>query len=1052
MDINCFLLTRSCIRYLKTRLQALLITAALFGLLVAVSCGGGGSSAGTPPPPPPTPDFQLAVSPTTQALVAGGSSSVSLSATALNGFSSQISVQVTGQQGGVTVSPQNFILTPGTPQSITLTAAANTPTSSVTVDLAGSSGSLAHSTQLALSVSGSYSGPPVRTRYVRTDATTIYSLWLNQHWEVYDSVTARFFVTDPFSNHVFVLDDVTESEVGSISVPGAYGIDEAPDHSALYVGTLLGDVYVIDPASMVVTHRYLASQIGPSGFQAWVALALADGRLALLSPVDSSAGASSYALWDPANNSISVCASGTCGGGNGISGFTTSVDRTKLIVGTIFTNGPLSVVDTTTGQAVSGTAFDSSHILASPDGKYIILPGSNSDAVVYDSQTLSQVADISVSGDTSSASGFAISADSTTLYTSGNDHGGFVYAYSLPAGTALGWVPDMVVIPQGGGAAVGPIATPYLLAVDGTGLFAGPLEEGVGFVDVTALHTGSGATQFENGYLVPTTGPVSGGTATQNVDPNPVGTLKSVYFGSQQATNLFLGPQFAINATTPSGLAGPVDVYNFTADGGMQLLPEAFSYGPTILQVTPNIATQEGGGTGYIYGYGFGGNATGVPSDLQVTVTGMPATITSYNYFGYPGRAAPYPMELLTYTIPPGTAGATDIAVTTSSGSTTSHAALTYIPSTQQFPLPGSQLAQGIYDAHRGVYYFTDLASVQVFSRTQGKWLSPIALPPPQGAIQRLWGISLSPNGSQLAVSDASAGVIYLLNPSNPTSVKTFAVQVSNPAGNLNPSGLAVSDSGIVYYAMFGGGTGYYKLNTNTGTITNYETGPASQDGSYQRVVIASDNSTVFFNSDGHLASLDTASDVLTQAPSTFCCGNNELSLSNDQLQLLASSYLYDKALNPSSFYALNDREIQYTSYVYGAKMSADGRFAFQPSTSGIDLMDGTLGNLLQRVSLPFSLSTNYDALVDDGQDNVLAVITGANGSGIAIVDLSSIPEPPILPYNKRAFQAQRLIGAENYQQAWQNQSTRSSMAKGSAAVRLRTVPHVTKSFRPITK
>ncbi len=1022
-------------------------------LSLLVGCGGGGSAGSPPPPPPPpSPDFRLAVSPTTQSLSAGSSGSVSLSATALNGFSSQINVRVTGQQGGVSVSPQNFTLTPGSPQSITFTAAVNTPTSGVAVDLSGSSGSLAHTAQLTLSVSGSYSGPPVRTRYVRTDATTIYMLWLNQHWEVYDSPTARFFVTDPFSNHVFVLDDVTESEIASISVPGAYGIDETPDHSALYVGTLIGDVYVIDPVSMKITRRYLASEIGANGFQAWIALALADGRLALLGQQNILGGTVGYAVWNPSDNSISVCVTGACGGGGGEafgSTLATTADRAKILTGF---RGSFFVIDPSTQQVSQVPAFNADHILTSPDGKYIILPGSNSDAVVYDAHTLNQVADFSVAGDASSASGFAVSEDSSTLYTSGNDHGGFVYAYSLPTGKALGWTPDMVVIPQGGGLAVGPIATPYMLAVDGTGLFAGPLEEGVGFVDVASLQTTSGATQFENGYLIPPTGPASGGTATQNADPNAVGTLKSVYFGSQQATSLSLGPQFAINATTPPGPAGPVDVYTFTSDGGMQLLPEAFSYGPTILQVTPSMATQEGGGTGYIYGYGFGTNAKGVPADLQVTVNGSPATITSYNYFGYLYLAAPYPMEVLTYTIPPSASGASDVTVTTTSGSAISRGGLTYVPTTQQFSLAGAELVQGIYDPHRALYYFTDNSQIEVFSRTQGKWMSPLAIPAPQGATQRLWGISLSPDGSKLAVSDASAGVVYLLNPSNPSSIKTFSVQVSNPSGNLNPCGLAVSNSGIVYYALFGGAAGYYKLDTNSGTITSYGTGPAEPDGAYVRAIITADNSTVFFNSIGYLASVDTATDVLSLAAvKPLCCGNNELSLSNNQLQIVSSSYLYDTALNAESFYALNDREIQYISYVYGAKMSADGRMVFQPSTNGIDVLDGRVGNLLERISLPFPLSTNYDALIDDGQNNVLVAITGANGSGIAVVDLSSIPEPPVLPYNRRAFQTPRPKSSEEYPRPWQKPSTRPSTAKRSATGQVRTVPHVTKPFRAIS-
>jgi hypothetical protein len=87
---------------------------------------------------------------------------------------------------------------------------------------------------------------------------------------------------------------------------------------------------------------------------------------------------------------------------------------------------------------------------------------------------------------------------------------------------------------------------------------------------------------------------------------------------------------------------------------------------------------------------------------------------------------------------------------------------------------------------------------------------------------------------------------------------------------------------------------------------------------------------------------------------------------------------------------------------VYGAKLSPDGSLLFQPSTNGIDVLDGRLGNLLQRVSLAVSLSSNYDALVSDGKDNIPIAITGASGDGVALVDLTSIKRPPPLPYTNR--------------------------------------------------
>ena len=102
-----------------------------------------------------------------------------------------------------------------------------------------------------------------------------------------------------------------------------------------------------------------------------------------------------------------------------------------------------------------------------------------------------------------------------------------------------------------------------------------------------------------------------------------------MYFGSRPATNL-AGDAGIISATSPSGAAGPVDVSVFTADGGMQIIPDGFSYGPTILEVTPDISTAEGGGTGVIYGYGFGLlSAMTIPADLRVSVGGKNAAISA---------------------------------------------------------------------------------------------------------------------------------------------------------------------------------------------------------------------------------------------------------------------------------------------------------------------------------------------------------------------------------------------------------------------------------------
>jgi WD40 repeat protein len=364
-------------------------------------------------------------------------------------------------------------------------------------------------------------------------------------------------------------------------------------------------------------------------------------------------------------------------------------------------------------------------------------------------------------------------------------------------------------------------------------------------------------------------------------------------------------------------------------------------------------------------------------------------------------------LESIAYTIPPGAAGnSVNVSITTGAGMATATNALSYLPATQQFPMQGSALAQGIYDSYTDLYYFTDATQLQVFSRSQGKWLAPVPIAPPAGASERLWGLALSPNGTMMAVADVGSGVIYLLNPASPSTVKTFPT--SSIYGQTLPSGVAVSDSGVVYYTTAGQGSGYldnfFKLDTDTGKITDYGIeGPETPGEALLRTEISSDNSTVFFNDQGYVFSINTATDKLLPAANTegCCYGNYELALSSNQAQFTASDYIYDFDLNGESYYALNDRELLNILYVYGAKFSPDGRLLFQSSANGIDVFGNGTGSLQNRISLPESLSPNYDALVGDGSDNILVAITGT-GDGIAQIDLTSIVEPQPLPGVRR--------------------------------------------------
>lgn len=1039
---------------------------------VACGCGGGSSS----PPPPATGDFSIAANPTTVTVFPDYGTPVSISVAAVDGFSSSVSVQVSGLPAGVTASPAVFNVAPGSTQNVLLSASQSASVTTTTATFTGTSDSISHAASVSVSVSQeTVESLPTRTRYVRTDATTEYFLSLNTHWEIFNSATSRFFVTDPYGNHVFVFDSATETEIGSIVVPGAYGIDQTPDGSALYVGTLIGDVYTIDPVSMTVTQRDMASQIGPYGFQSLIALPLSNGSIALLGAaggIPSVDGSSSFAVWNPTSNSITIYASSygsgqlhgvpvtqVCGPMQNVFGFAVTMDRTAVIVGDGET---LCEVNPTTGQdnyVSTESGGGSGKIFLSPDGNDIAIGIPGGQIALYNARTLALINAFPITPNPGSSFSLVFSLDSKTLFVS-NDN--TVYAYSAATGQQIGWLSNIYLPPSSGGSASGPINSPDFEAFDNSGLLAGPLEEGFGFVDTTTLQTGPVGWQFTNAYLTPGTGTTSGGTQVQWSLPNTPTTLNPfIYFGGNKAPTVAMGSgDGPATVTTPPGNPGPVPVYVFEPDGSVQLVSDGFSYGPTILEVTPGISTADGGGEGVLYGYGFGPlGATAIPPNLSVTVGGATATIVGFNADAYNITSQPFQLQSIYYTIPPGSSGSTqNVAVSSSSGSNLAPNALSYLPATQQFPLAGSQLVQGIYDPVRDVYYFTDTNHIQVFSLAKQQWLSPIDIPAPNGAMQRLWGIGLSRDGTKLAVADSQANVIYLVNPANTSSVQTFPFSLpSEPQGIIfHPIGVAVSDSGMVYVTVWvEGGSGFhsfYKLDTATGALTDYGLdGPdLAVDGApqdvYLRTEISSDGTRVFFNSDGYVFDVDTATDAVS--PPTLdegCCyGNYDLALSSNQSQLAASSYLYNTNLSAESFFSLNDREALSVSYVYGTKFSPDGTLLFQPSTNGIDVYDGRLGILLERIALPFELSTNYDALVEDGQDNKLIAITGATGDGIAILDLSSLKEPGPLLY--AAATAKRLLSAPR------RFGDSASQVKGNQPTpRARVIPHVTR-FLPLSQ
>jgi WD40 repeat protein len=1025
--------------------------ALIFILLIAVGCGGsgdssgtggGGGGGGTNPS-----EYSLSVTPSAAAVFPGDSLALSVAVSLKVGTVGTVSVQISGLPAGVTASPSTITASPSSPANVTLSVASGTPAASANISFTGTPQASPATSTLSLSIvqpaTGAFS---TRSKYVRTDAVTEYFQWPNSHWVVYHAPTARFFVTDPVSNQVFVFDATTRTKIASIIVPGAFGIDQTFDQSQIYAGSLLGDIHVIDPVTMTIKQHYQPD------FLAGTALPLANGSVALLAPpsgIPGVDGSNSIAIWNPNNGPLVTIYGGFTGTplcgvtiNAAIFSFVLTSDR-QNVISNAGTN--LCELNPVTGQMISVPAGGNQAVLVSPDGKYVAIAYAPDTIQLLDQKSLQNVSQLKVSTDNFNTSGFLFSGDGGTLYVAGT---AFVNAYNVSKGQLLGWVPNIYVSPTTGGLAGGPTYTPIYQAADSTGLLAGPLEEGVALLDAGHLRTGPLARGLLNGYLNPATGPATGGTVTETSIVPP----SAILFGPNQAA-FEAGTGDLISITTPPGTPGPVDVYLFAADGGLQILPDSFSYGPSLLEVAPNVSTAEGGGTGVIYGYGFGPGSlsTVIPPELSVTVGGQPAQITAFNPNSYNIQSPPFPLQSIYYTIPSGTSGQpVDVTVTSASGSATAKAAMTFIPALKSYPLQGAALVQGVYDPVRDLYYFTDTNKIQVFSLRQGVWQTPIPLPVPAGTSQRLWGLGLSPDSSKLAVADASAGVVYFLDPGNPTSVQTFPFNPQNSVQGIqfSPVGVAVDNSGMIWLtAEVLGGTGfhnYFKLDSSSGTLTDLDMdGPDSGSAEMNlRTVIRADNGAVYFNNGGQIFYYEVSGGGSGHASvEPGCCyGDYELSVATNRTRVEASGYLYGGNLNAVATLALNDREALDVSYVYGNKLSPDGLMLFQPGTQGADVYDTNSGHLRSRIATATQLSTVYDALVSDGKDNVLIAITGASGNGIAVLDLSSLST--VTPLSATA--QSDFLAASEHPQSDPSASEISGAMSAGRQKSFRQVPHVT--------
>lgn len=964
-----------------------------------------------------------------------------------------ISLRITGVPSGVTVSPTSYTSPPqGVGFNVYVTAGSGAAAGTLTVTATFGPAQATASMPIVIGPPDQFKPVALSTAdlLVRADTLAPYYGFPEPDYSVYHAATQRFFSTEPYLSHLNVVDAASRKLTATLSIPGAFGLDQAPDGSVLYVGTMLGDLYVVDPVQLTIVKRYASSAISQYGFPANAVYALANGKLILetyflvpgYSWVD---GNGPIALWDPTTNNITVF--GQSGTGYGYNGSAPTVplcfnrfenviltnNRTRVLIAPVLTSqgsSQLCSLDPATdtwnlspplsGGSLSalttfGVSADGNSLFAF-DGYNIY----NLDPATFALKS-SFAASAPKTASYASISVLLVSPDKSSVFLTDPNGADIFDQYDIASGQLKGWISQLNMPSPGSYSMVQPIYQ----GITPTGLAVGVIPGGgIGLLDTTAVHPLPIGSRFTETQLAIPFGPATGGTTTSwlpNIGGVPPPPLGSIYFAANAATDINNNgfPGF-LEAVAPAGNAGPVDVRTFATDGSSQLIPDGFSYGPWVLESATTYSTAEGGGTGELFGYGFGpqlytGGALFIkpPSDLQVTLGGAVAAVADFspNPYGSTYFTAPvFPSNALHYTIPQGTAGtSSSIDVTNSTGSTTATQQMSYLPPLQRYSVPG-QLADGLYDSVRDVYYFSDANQIRVFSMTQNAWLPSIPIPPPQGASgpQRLIGMAMSPDGNSLAAADAGATAVYIVALNSSNAIKSFPYASQFLPQTEVPTGLAITNSGVVYVATSDlngdGGCGFLlKLDPASGILSNV--GPSASGNCLptqggligEGIVSSADGTRIFFNDDGILGYIDTASGQVTvpgNGYSVFAPNNYELEMSATQTRLFADGFFVDTNFNGIGLQVLNVAESIDASYVYGGAFSADGSLFFQPGLNSIDVFDGATGAFRARVSLPVALSPNFRALVSNKKDNRIIAITGA-GDGIAVIDLTSLPAPP---------------------------------------------------------
>lgn len=937
------------------------------------------------------PAFKISVTPPTLSLTPASIGTLHISTTAAPGTSLRMYTDFGLFNGcGVDFDYRDFGATSDHPGTLPVRASAVAqPFQNVPIVITATNDATNQTSMAAVTLNVTVPFPqvttPTRSTFVRTDEKPAAA--------VYDAKRKLVFVTLQITNQVRVLSSTDGHLVATIPVEQPFGIDETPDGGAVLVGGYSPNIAVINPDLLQVTRLVPAPHLSTPGvtvdfiFPKQV-VALSTGNALILGQHGYTTMTYVY-FWNRTTDQMTVTE---------VPGlfFPSQIHRTD--------DGSTAVVSWSSGsgQAItfldaSGNSFSAPVPVAlfsalRPDGHQFAGFLDQGDGVGFFDPQGNLVGSIPWLGGLS----FLIySVDGKRLYAFGPFGPTMVDEVAIldtQNFSLLGMVPDL-----------GYGNTP--LAIDETGMIFGASPRGVAFLDVQS----SGAFtlplpgQFTLApQLVSQSAPVAVKLNTSGLTDQAKNY--SIFIGAPPAspdtlvgTNISDPASHVIQMMVPPGpRPGPANVTLVHSDGWFEVQPEAVTYGPSIVNISPNAATPAGGTQFTLLGYGL--DAVGV----QVTIGGQPAKILQVTPAVFQGYYAPFMFSSLKVLSPPGPPGLADVAVITPNGSTTVRGGYQYLDFVQVFPREGG-LDDMVYDRQRQRLYLSneDHNRVEIFDLRSQTYLPPIAVG------NSPTGIALTPDGQLLAVMNSDDGTISIINPDQMSVISTKpALTPSDQEASCLGRDLMISPAGdhrmlidvVCTYLLASGRL--HLLDLDSGSLSC--SGVVSCDASQQNISFSSgfatmasspDGSKIFLSTlkpmEGPVGLLDFKANTLTTASNW---GSSDAALNADGNWFVADFNAFDSSLFPVSMYT----SVSYAyagpySYnnIYGERLSPSGSLLFMPNISGVDIFDSHQGRLVLQVGLPDPLPYCFHALVLDETGSKMFLISN---SGITLAQLYKVP------------------------------------------------------------